>query len=121
MTPAELKRICLSFTGAEETFPFGPQTSVFKVEGKMFALSHLRGRPLTVSLKCDPALAEELREAHPAVAPGYHLNKQHWNTVTLDGSLADAVIRDMVEDSYDLIVSALPKRRRLALGWSPNT
>ena len=109
---------CLSFAGAEETFPFGPDTSVFKVEGKIFTLSHPQGTPLSVSLKCDPALAEELREAHAAVAPGYHLNKQHWNTVTIDGSLPDVVIRDMVEDSYDLIVSSLPRRRRLALGWS---
>ena len=117
VTPRELKTHCLSFTGAQETFPFGPNTSVFKVEGKMFALSHLPGTPFTVSLKCEPALAEELREAHPAVAPGYHLNKQHWNTVTIDGSLPDAIIRDMVEDSYDLVVSRLPERRRRALGW----
>ena len=118
MTPAALRKICLSFVGAEETFPFGPQTSVFKVEGKMFALSRLNGRPLSISVKCEPGLAEELRQAHPAVTPGYHLNKQHWNTVAIDGSLPDAIIRDMVEDSYDLIVSALPRRRRLALGWS---
>ena len=117
MTPSQLREICLSFTGAEETFPFGPETSVFKIEGKIFALSRLRARPLSVSVKCEPGLAEELRQAHSAVAPGYHLNKQHWNTVTIDGSLPDMIIRDMVEDSYDLIVSALPKRRRLALGW----
>jgi len=90
---------------------------VFKVGGKIFALSRLDGDPLRVSLKCEPALAEQLREAHPAVIPGYHLNKRHWNTVIIDGSLPDEMIADMVEDSYDLIVSKLPEARRRALGW----
>ena len=76
-----LRRLCLGFAGAEETFPFGPGTSVFKVAGKMFALSRLDRDPLSVSLKCEPLLAEELRAAHPAIIPGYHLNKRHWNTV----------------------------------------
>jgi predicted DNA-binding protein (MmcQ/YjbR family) len=113
----ELRDLCLSFHGSEETFPFGPENSVFKVAGKVFALSRLLGDPLRVSLKCEPALAEQLREAHPAITPGYHLNKRHWNTVTLDGSLPASMIHDMVEDSYDLIVSALPKARRRALLW----
>jgi predicted DNA-binding protein (MmcQ/YjbR family) len=114
----QLRDCCLSFAGAEETFPFGPRTSVFKVEGKMFALSALDAAPLSVSLKCEPVLAEALRAAHAAVTPGYHLNKRHWNTVLLDGSLPDRTIREMVEDSYDLVVSALPRARRAALGWS---
>jgi predicted DNA-binding protein (MmcQ/YjbR family) len=117
MTPGELRECCLSFAGAEETFPFGPENSVFKVAGKVFALSRLDGEPLRVSLKCEPALAEQLREAHAAVIPGYHLNKRHWNTVILDGSLPDRMVRDMVEDSYDLIVSSLSQARRRALGW----
>jgi predicted DNA-binding protein (MmcQ/YjbR family) len=115
--PAELRKHCLSFPGAAETFPFAPDTSVFKVEGKMFALSPLARRPLRVSVKCEPALAEELREMHEAVTAGYHLNKKHWNTVVLDGSLPDRTIKDMVEDSYDLVVSGLPASRRRALGW----
>jgi predicted DNA-binding protein (MmcQ/YjbR family) len=115
--PAKLREHCLSFPGALETFPFGPENSVFKVEGKMFALSPLAGSPLRVSVKCEPALAEQLREMHEAVTPGYHLNKKHWNTVVLDGSLPDQTIRDMVEDSYDLVVSRLPASRRRALGW----
>ena len=115
--PATLRAHCLSFPGAGETFPFAPDTSVFKVEGKMFALSALARRPLRVSLKCEPALAEQLREMHEAVLPGYHLNKKHWNTVILDGSLSDQVVKDMVEDSYDLVVSRLPASRRRALGW----
>src|ERR687887_568714 len=118
MNPAELRDYCLSFAGAEETFPFGPKTSVFKVAGKMFALSQLGADSLRVSLKCEPDLAEALRGAHEAVIPGYHLNKRHWNTVILDGSLPDEQVRDMIEDSYDLVVSQLPKARRRALGWS---
>ena len=117
MRAAELRNHCLSFSGSVETFPFGPATSVFKVAGKMFALSGLTQRPLRVSVKCEPLLAEQLRTAHPAVLPGYHLNKRHWNTLIIDGSLPDETIKDMVEDSYDLVVSALPRSRRQALGW----
>jgi len=105
MTAEELRDLCLEFAGAEETFPFNPETSVFKVGGKMFALSQLGSQELRVSLKCEPQLAEELRAAHEAVIPGYHLNKQHWNTVILDGSLPDSTIREMVEDSYDLVAA----------------
>jgi predicted DNA-binding protein (MmcQ/YjbR family) len=90
---------------------------VFKVGGKMFAVSTLAHRPLTVSVKCEPALAERLRETHPEVLPGYHLNKRHWNTVIVDGSLPEQMIEDMIEDSYDLVVSKLSEARRRALGW----
>ena len=112
MTPAQLRRLCLSFPGATEEFPFAPGVSVFKVGGKMFALSRLSARPLQVSLKCEPALAEQLRATYPAIAGGYHLNKRHWNTVTLDGTIDDAMLHDLVEDSYDLVVDGLPKRAR---------
>jgi predicted DNA-binding protein (MmcQ/YjbR family) len=115
---AELRHHCLSFAGAEETFPFGSRTSVFKVGGKMFALSQLRAESLRVSVKCEPTLAEALRATYPAVVPGYHLNKRHWNTVIIDNSLTDDAVREMIEDSYDLVVSALPRARRRALGWS---
>ncbi len=117
MNSEELRDHCLSFPGTEEAFPFGPETSVFKVAGKLFALSRLAENPVRVSLKCDPPLAEQLREAHAAVLPGYHLNKRHWNTVIIDGSLSDKSIAEMVEDSYDLVVSKLPRARRRALGW----
>ncbi len=117
MKPARLRTCCLSFAGAEETFPFGPLTSVFKVEGKMFALSRLGAESLSVSVKCEPALAEALRAAHAEVTPGYHLNKRHWNTIALDGALPEQTVRDMIEDSYDLVVSKLPKAKRRALGW----
>jgi predicted DNA-binding protein (MmcQ/YjbR family) len=118
MRAVALHELCLSFPGSVETFPFGPETSVFKIEGKMFALSQLAQRPLRVSLKCEPLLAEHLREAHPAVIPGYHLNKRHWNTVIIDGSLPEQMIEDMIEDSYDLVVSQLPVSRRRSLGSS---
>jgi predicted DNA-binding protein (MmcQ/YjbR family) len=117
---AELRNLCLGFPGSVETFPFGPNTSVFKVAGKMFALSQLAEHPLRVSLKCEPLLAEQLRAAHPAVLPGYHLNKRHWNTVIIDGSIPEQMIREMIEDSYDIVVSKLPVSRRQALGWEPD-
>ena len=117
MRAAELRDRCLAFPGSEETFPFTPGTSVFKVAGKMFALSRLAEDPLKVSLKCEPLLAEQLRDAHPSVLPGYHLNKRHWNTVVIDGSMPDEMVADMIEDSYDLVVSGLPRWRQRALGW----
>ena len=116
---AELRKLCLSFRGSAETFPFGAKTSVFKVAGKMFALSQLAEHPLRISLKCEPQLAEQLRATYSAVIPGYHLNKRHWNTVIIDGSVPESVIRDMIEDSYDLVVSKLPSSRRRALRWDP--
>jgi predicted DNA-binding protein (MmcQ/YjbR family) len=112
MTPAQLRRRCLSMPGATEDFPFGEGVSVFKVGGKMFALSRLDGEPLQVSVKCEPELADQLRLTYPAIRPGYHLNKRHWNTITLDGTLEDRMVFDMVEDSYDLVVDGLPKARR---------
>jgi predicted DNA-binding protein (MmcQ/YjbR family) len=108
----ELKERCLTLPGAVEEFPFGDEVSVFKVGGKMFALSHLDGDPLQVSVKCDPELAVQLRAAYAAIGPGYHLNKRHWNTITLDGSVADEMVGDLLGDSYDLVVASLPKARR---------
>ena len=119
MTPRALRKLCLGFPGAYEDFPFGEVSSVFKVEKKLFAISALRATPLVVSVKCEPELAEHLRASYPAaVAPGYHLNKRHWNTVLCDGSLPDEMVRDMVEDSYDLIVAAMPRAVRERLGWA---
>jgi predicted DNA-binding protein (MmcQ/YjbR family) len=118
MDATDLRTWCLRQPGSIEDFPFGPTPSVFKVGGKMFALSRLRRTPLEVSVKCEPDLAVALRETHPAIRPGYHLNKRHWNTIALDGSLPDQLVRDLIEDSYDLVVSALPKRVREELGWA---
>ena len=115
MTAAALKRYCLSLRGAVETHPFGPQNTVYKVAGKIFAITG--DGPLRVSLKCEPELAEQLRASYPAIAPGYHLNKRHWNTVTIDGSVPDRTLRDMIEDSYDLVVASMPKAKQRELGW----
>ncbi|MFE0412705.1 MmcQ/YjbR family DNA-binding protein [Streptomyces tendae] len=124
MTPGELRDFCLSFNAAVEDFPFSPEISVFKVLGKMFALTSLDGRPLTVNLKCDPDDAIRLRREHPElIVPGWHMNKRHWNTVTVgagpggrpDGGLPDRVVRELVEDSYDLVVAGLPRAERLRL------
>jgi predicted DNA-binding protein (MmcQ/YjbR family) len=114
-----LRGWCLRQAGAIEEFPFGPDHSVFKVAGKMFALSALDHAPLEVSVKCEPELAVQLRDSYPAIRPGYHLNKRHWITIMLDGSLPDRLVHDLIEDSYDLVVSALPKRVREHLGWAP--
>jgi predicted DNA-binding protein (MmcQ/YjbR family) len=119
MDATDLRAWCLAQPGAVEEFPFGPETSVFKVGRKIFAISALDRNPLDVSVKCEPELAVALRHSYPAIRPGYHLDKRHWNTVTLDGSLPDQLARDLIEDSYDLIVSALPKRTREELGWAP--
>jgi predicted DNA-binding protein (MmcQ/YjbR family) len=116
MDATELRACCLGHPGASEEHPFGPETSVFKVAGKMFALSGLDRTPLEVSVKCEPELAVGLRDSYAAIRAGYHLNKRHWNTLTLDDSLPDQLVRDLIEDSYDLIVSALPKRVREQLG-----
>ena len=116
-TSPQLHALCLDFNGAEETFPFNPETSVFKVGGKVFAISALDAESLRVSLKCDPDLAVRLRAEHPAITGGWHLNKRHWNTVLLDGSLPDRLVREMVEDSYDLVVASLPRKQQLLLDW----
>jgi predicted DNA-binding protein (MmcQ/YjbR family) len=111
MTREELRAWCLEMPGAEETFPFAPGVSVFKVAGKVFALSRLNAVPLEVSVKCDPVLAEDLRASYEAIRPGYHLNKRHWITVTLGGDAGDALVRDLIEDSHDL-VRPRPRRSR---------
>jgi predicted DNA-binding protein (MmcQ/YjbR family) len=121
MDAAELRAWCLAQPGAGEDFPFGPETSVFKVGGKMFALSALGRLPLEVSAKCEPELADRLRAGYAAIRPGYHLNKRHWNTITIDGSLPDQLVRELIEDSYDLVASALPRSERERIGWAPLT
>jgi predicted DNA-binding protein (MmcQ/YjbR family) len=116
VTPQELRAFCLSFNAAVEDFPFGPETSVFKVRGKLFALTRLDARPLTVNLKCDPEDAVRLRTEHEGlIVPGYHMNKRHWNTVTVDGGLPARMVKELIEDSYDLVVAGLPRAERLRL------
>jgi predicted DNA-binding protein (MmcQ/YjbR family) len=96
-------------------YPFGDGVAVFKVGGRMFALVPLDGDPGSVNLKCDPDIAVELRARHPAVRPGYHQNKRHWNTVELDGSIADAEVEEMIEHSYELVVGQLTRAQRARL------
>jgi predicted DNA-binding protein (MmcQ/YjbR family) len=115
MTRDEVLAWCADRPGAFEDYPFGDDVAVFKVGRKMFALVALAGDPGTVSLKCDPDLAVELRLTHDAVRPGYHLNKRHWNTVDLDGTVNPAELGDMIEHSYQLVVSSLPRRERARL------
>ncbi len=102
--------------GAEQGFPFGPEVLVFKVGGKIFALVALDETPLRVNLKCDPHQAEVLRGLYPAVTPGYHMNKKHWNTVILDGTVPEDEVFAMMDDSYDLVVKSLPRAERERLG-----
>lgn len=106
MNIEELREYCLSKIGVSESFPFNETALVFKVSGKMFALTSLEGE-LSVSLKCDPALAVELRENYPAVQPAYHMNKIHWNTILIDGSIPDRIIREWIDHSYDLVTGKI--------------
>lgn len=106
-----LRAHCLAQKGAVEDFPFGEDTAVYKVGGRMFAILPVRGA-LAISLKCDPEWARVLRETYPAVTGGYHLNKRHWNTVRIDGSVPDDEVFEMIEHSYGLVLRSLPRRVR---------
>src|ERR1700751_6200020 len=106
------REYCLAKSHATEGTPFGEDTLVFKVGGKMFALASLDEVPATVNLKCDPDLALELRDRYEQVTPGYHMNKKHWNTVEIDTGIPDADLRKRMDHSYELIVEGLPKAAR---------
>ncbi len=101
----------LAKPGAQETLPFGPDTLVYKVGGKMFALCSPDDIPATINLKCDPERSLVLQDEHAAIIPGYHMNKRHWITVTLDGTVPDTLVRELIDHSYQLVVAGLPK------GW----
>ncbi len=111
----EIREYCLSLPGAEEYFPFGETTLVFKVMEKIFFLAGIESSPIEFNVKCDPEKAIELRENFPAVRPGYHMNKKHWNTVTVDGSVDDTFLREWIRDSYELVVRSLPAAKRKIL------
>lgn len=104
-----LREYCLSKPGAEETFPFGPDTLVFKVGGKAFLLTGLNNEELRFNVKCDPDLAEELRERYPCVLPGYHMNKKHWNTIVVDGSVSNSQLKEWIDHSFELVGSGKKK------------
>jgi predicted DNA-binding protein (MmcQ/YjbR family) len=112
MTFDQLQSLCAGMPGATASFPFGEEILVFKVGGKMFALMNVNERPPAVNLKCDPEWSHVLRSTYAAVQPGWHMNKQHWNTVTLDGTVSDEAVAQMVDHSYGLVVKGLRKGDR---------
>lgn len=110
------RRYCLNLKGVEETQPFGPDTLVFKVMGKAFALTGLDAEEFSVNLKCDPERAIELRDEYPGqIIPGWHMNKKHWNTVFFEQGLSSEFLTNLIDHSYDLVVEGLPARVREAL------
>jgi predicted DNA-binding protein (MmcQ/YjbR family) len=112
MNVEELSEYCLRKKGVTEEFPFDEETLVFKVMGKMFALVPLERIPFQINLKCDPERAIELREKYASVQQGYHMNKTHWNTVLIDGSIKRSLILEWIDHSYKLVVQRLKKADR---------
>jgi predicted DNA-binding protein (MmcQ/YjbR family) len=107
-----IRNYCLKKKGVNESFPFGENTLVFKIINKIFLLASLDEFPLTINLKCDPEKAVEIREKYNAVVPGYHMNKLHWNTVTIEGSIPQNLILGWIDDSYELVKDGLKKSER---------
>jgi predicted DNA-binding protein (MmcQ/YjbR family) len=114
MNIEELRTYCLQKPLTTECFPFDESTLVFKVGGKMFLLTDLNNA-MSVNVKCDPEMAIELREKYSSVLPGYHMNKQHWNTVIIDGTVPDKIIYQWIDVSYDLVFKSLPKSVKSAI------
>ncbi|THH40313.1 MmcQ/YjbR family DNA-binding protein [Neolewinella litorea] len=113
MNLESFRTYCLAKPATTESLPFGPDTLVLKVAGKMFALTGLDEADLRINLKCEPQRAIELRERHPEILPGWHMNKRHWNTVCVgEGQLTDAFVASLIDHSYDLVVAGLPKKVR---------
>jgi predicted DNA-binding protein (MmcQ/YjbR family) len=106
----QLREYCLTKPGAEEGFPFGPDTLVFKVNSKIFLLVSLNSLPLQFNVKCDPDKAQELREEYPGIIPGYHMNKKYWNTIIIDGSIPVKKLQSFIDDSYNLVAAAKTKK-----------
>jgi len=109
MNLEEFREYCLSKKGATEDMPFGPETIVFKVMSKLFALTGTDEIPATANLKCDPERAIQLREQYSSIIPGWHMNKKHWNTITLDSELDDRLIMELIDHSYELVAAGLTK------------
>ena len=115
MTNEAIREYSLAKAGVTEGLPFGDTVLVFKVMGKMFLLMSLESS-LSINVKCEPELAIQLREKYPDVLPGYHMNKVHWNTININGSIAENLIKDWIDLSYRLIADSLPKKDKIALG-----
>lgn len=107
-----IRDYCLSKPMAEETLPFGPDTLVYKYNGKIFLLMGIDSVPVSFNVKCDPSLAEQLREEYECVQPGYHMNKKHWNTVIVDGSVPAKKLREWIDMSYDLIANSSSRKKK---------
>ncbi|MHA6670198.1 MmcQ/YjbR family DNA-binding protein [Homoserinimonas sp. A447] len=116
MTPDDLLEFCLSLPQAEESFPFGEETSVFKTtgNGKIFALTSLGARPLAVSVKVDPEESLALQTEYTQITPGYHLNKRHWVTIILDGGVPDALVEELIRGSHALVAPRIRSPRKPA-------
>jgi len=115
MNVETMREYCLSKKAVTEGFPFGEDTLVLKAMDKIFLLISLNSTPLQFNAKCEPGKAIELREEYDAIKPGYHMNKKHWNTIIVDGTISTALIKAMIDDSYNLIVESLPKKLRETL------
>jgi predicted DNA-binding protein (MmcQ/YjbR family) len=111
MNIESLREYCLAKAGAEESLPFGPDTLVYKVNGKIFLLTGLDEEQLSINVKCDPDRAIELREEFSCVRPGYHMNKKHWNTVVVDGTVSSKQLKEWIDHSYDLVRGKSAKGR----------
>ena len=106
-----LRDYCLSKPNVEESFPFGPDVMVFKIGGKIFLLCSLDSEDFSFNVKCDPELAIELRERYDSVQPGYHMNKKHWNTIVVDGSVSTKQLKEWIDHSYEIVNKATAKKR----------
>lgn len=111
----EIKNYCVGKPKSREDFPFGPEPLVIKVVSKIFAIINVEGPKLYISLKCDPFMAQTFRQQYSAVKPGFHLNKQHWNTLTHDGTIPDTDLKWMIDHSYDLVCKTLSKTQKESL------
>ena len=112
MDLADLREICMKFPGVTEGMPFGPEVLVYKAGSKIFAILSETDGIASISLKCDPFIAQHLRQTYPAIQPGYHLNKKHWNTLVSDGTVPDEEVHKMIEHSYSLVLKSLPRAER---------
>lgn len=115
MNIEEIRNYCLAKKGVDECFPFDEQTLVFKVMGKMFLLTGIESKPVEFNVKCDPEKANALREKYAFIKPGYHMSKKHWNTVVCDGSAFPKLVKECIDDSYNLVVSGLTKKQKQEL------
>ncbi len=116
MNLQELREYCISKPCVEETTPFGPDTLVFKVVGKAFLLTGFENNPIQFNVKCDPEKAIELRERHACVIPGFHMNKKHWNTIIVDGSVSIKLVKEWIDDSFQLVVDGFSKKEKEIFG-----